>query len=160
MTGPNPAPEPWPDGLLCAVALDPQSVPRNRFYWVYAEPRARRAHARAHALRRLYRQLVPMLRDGKPIGAVEQDRGLRIVYRDEPLSLVRTLHLGALEASLLRLLLRPLPDVPACLREVDGDRRRVMAALSNVRGHPGLPPASEWLDALMRSQANAEPERE
>ncbi len=157
MTGPNPAPEPWPDGLLCAVALDPQSVPRNRFFWVYAEPRARRAHARAHALRRLYGQLVPLLRARQPVGATEQDRGLRIVYRDETLSLVRTLHLGALEASLLRLLLRQVPDVPECLRAVDGDRRRVLAALSKVRGHSGLPPPSEWLDALVRSQQDPAP---
>lgn len=144
------SPSPCPDGLLCAIALDPQSLPRNRYFWVYAEARARRAHGRAYSLRRLYRQLVGLLSKEDVLMMIgEEDRGVRIAYRDESVALVRRIHLGALEASLIRLLLfRAGVQVPEPLRVEDGDRQRVAAALQKIRTHPDLPDPSGWIDRL------------
>lgn len=141
---------PCPDGLLCAIALDPESLPRNRYFWVYAEPRARRAHGRAYSLRRLNRQLVELLKNDHVLMMIgEEDRGVRIAYRDESLALVRRIHLGGLEASLIRLLLfRAGVQAPEPLRVRDGDRRRVAAALQKIRTHPDLPDPSGWIDRL------------
>ena len=145
----------FPDGLQCVVFLDPGSVSRNRFFSVYADPKARRAHARAHALRRLFRRIIGMIVDGRCPEVVAQDSGLRIGYRDDGLSLVRTVHLGVLDASLFRVLLgielrhRGFSQIlPACLRETEGDRACVIASLDTVLGLLGLPRAVDWLDAL------------
>lgn len=141
---------PCPDGLLCAIALDPESLPRNRYFWVYAEARARRAHGRAYSLRRLVRQLVELLGKKDVLMMIgEEDRGVRIAYRDESLALVRRIHLGALEASLVRLLLfRAGGPAPEPLRVKDVDRRRVAAALAKIRNHPELPDPRGWIDRL------------
>jgi len=146
----TPHAEPCPEGLLCALALDPESVPRNRYFWVYEEPRARRAHGRAHALRRLRGQLAQMLRSQAAAFHVrEQESGLCITYRDEGLELTRRVHLRTLEISLLRLLLaRDGVPVPALLQPGAQDRARVAASLLRIRMHPRLPEPSGWQDVL------------
>ncbi len=137
-----------PDGLLCAITLDPTSLPRNRYFWVYSEARARRAHGRAYSLRRLSDDIMERLAR-YPCSVAEEGRGLRIAYRDEALTLVRRIHLGALETSLLRLLLaRGATHVPALLRASHVDRLRVAAALERIRRHPRLPDPSGWGDVL------------
>lgn len=137
---------PSPEGLLCAIALDPTSLPRNRYYWVYADVGARRAHGRAYALRRLREELVDL---ACPFTVVEEERGILIAYRDAALSLLRRVHLSALEASVLRVLLaRQDVRVPALLRVNSDDRRRVASALGQVRGYPGLPDPAGWDDIL------------
>ena len=84
--------------------------------------------------------------------AVEQNEDIEIVLREEALSLVRTMHLGPLDASLFRLLLQAKAEdvagLPSCLRETASDRMRVEASLSKVVGPLQLPQASMWLAKL------------
>jgi hypothetical protein len=98
----------------------------------------------------LNRQLVELLKNDHVLMMIgEEDRGVRIAYRDESLALVRRIHLGGLEASLIRLLLfRAGVQAPEPLRVRDGDRRRVAAALQKIRTHPDLPDPSGWIDRL------------
>ena len=128
-----------PDGLLCALALDPCSVPRNRHFLLYTAPPAREAHRRAGALRRLRRLVAEMLRSGQPrIDLHEHDGGLRLHYRDESLALQRAIALGPLEASLLRCMLGDGAASPWTPRAED--RERVRAALETVDVRFGIDP--------------------
>jgi hypothetical protein len=135
---------------MCAIALDPDSLPRNRYFWVYEQARARRAHGRAYALRRLHEQLVQLFGRTAPAMTIgEEERGVRIAYRDEGLSLIRRIHLSPLETSLLRLLLaRDVVELPPLLQAHPLDRLRVAAALERIRTYPGLPDPSGWRDVL------------
>jgi hypothetical protein len=128
-----------PDGLLCALALDPCSVPRNRHFLLYTAPPARAAHRRAGALRRLRRLVAEMLHSGRPhIEIQEQDGGLRLDYHDESLALQRAIALGPLEASLLRCMLGDGASGPLSPRA--DDRERVRAALRTVDSRFGIDP--------------------
>ena len=144
---------------MCALTLDPASLPRNRFFWVYEEPHARRAHGRAHALRRLYAHLSVRFRQSAlRVSIQDEERGLFIVYRDEMLALNRRLHLTQLEASLLRLLLaRDEVPLPPLLQAGHSDRLRVASALERLRAFPGLPDPSGWRDILAPLAPAAEP---
>lgn len=144
---------------MCAITLDPSSVPRNRFFWVYEEPRARRAHGRAHALRRLYEHLADRFRRGSsPVTIQDHDRGLLVAYRDDVLALHRRVHLTPLETSLLRLLLaRDVLSLPPLLQAGHGDRLRVASALDRLRTFPGLPDPSGWRDVLAPLSPAADP---
>jgi hypothetical protein len=142
-----------PDALLCAVALEPQGISRNRFFWAYSEPKARRAHARALSLRRLVQQIAPLLSERSAhVTVAETDRGFRMTYRDERLALRRTVHLTPLEASLVRLMLPNFPLLPEVLRQRDEDRTRVLTALRGLLGSPELLSIHQRLDALVCSR--------
>lgn len=125
-----------PDGLLCALALDPCSIPRNRYFLLYTAPDARAAHRRAAMLRRV-RTLVERVMDaGSTSMQVEQDAdGLRLQYRDEALALQRSIWLGPLEASLLRCMLAR-DEGELCV--VDEDRARVRQALRSLDARFGI----------------------
>ena len=126
-----------PDGLLCALALDPCSVPRNRHFLLYTAPPARAAHRRAGALRRLRRLVADMLQSGFPRMEIhEHDGGLRLHYQDESLALQRAISLAPLEASLLRCMLGDGATGPWSPRA--GDRERVRAALQTVGDRFGI----------------------
>ena len=129
-----------PDGLLCAITLRPGLFPRNRYFSVYTEPRARRAHGSAYALRRLSNEVIRLLHDESVMLFVTAtELGVRIAYRDEALSMRRRISLGSLETSLLRVMLaRGRAPVPPMLRVAPHDRARIRAALRRLRGYPGL----------------------
>ena len=135
-----PAPEAvCPDGLLCALALDPCSVPRNRHFLLYTAASARAAHRRAGALRRLKRLVSDMLQLGAPpIDIDEHEGGLRLRYHDQTLSLHRAVALGPLEASLLRCMLGH--NAIGQLSPEQQDRERVRAALRTVDARYGIDP--------------------
>jgi hypothetical protein len=120
-----------PDALSCVLALDPQRYSRNRYFAAYLDPLARRAHARALRARSLAEQL-RRLGSGAGVRVEVRERGERtfISYRDDRVRLGRTIVLGRLDTSLLRLLLtREAAPVPHELRLREGDVRRVREAL-------------------------------
>ena len=123
---------PCPDGLLCALALDPCSVPRNRWFQLYTAPPARAAHRRAGSLRRLRGTLLAILRTGSvQLVCVASEAGLALRYHDQSLSLQRTVSLTELEASVLRCLMAD-DAVPPELTPGTVDRDRVRAALRTL----------------------------
>ncbi len=92
---------------MCALALEPASISRNRWFSLYQTRDARHAHGRAVALRKIALQLGLILRAGSPLlEAIPEPSGsLRVIYHEEELSLRRLIHLEPMEASLLRILL-------------------------------------------------------
>lgn len=136
------------DALTCAAVVDPSKVSRNRYFDVYKDPFARQAHLRGHRLRRLARHIVLVHRElgSEPLvmHVEPHDDGLTVSYHYASLSIFRTIHLDALEASLLRwLLIKHRKAKDPLLTWERKDFQRITAALQAMRNHPTLPdPAS------------------
>ena len=92
------------DALLCVLILAPRTLPRNRYFSLFEEPRMKRVRRRASRVRGIVRQLV----EGGPNGAqitgekVLEDGRCLIRYRLPSLAASRTTALSALEAAALR----------------------------------------------------------
>ena len=123
-----------PEALLCALALDPSLLSRNRNFALYTVSAMRRSHARAVALRALARDIASWSPPRLPVLAlVESDVAVELMYRDDSLSLTRRVPLDLLELALLKVLVaRRTSCAPAalCAREVD--LRRVREALRPI----------------------------
>jgi hypothetical protein len=91
------------DALLCALILAPHTFPRNRFFWLFEQPDARRVRRRAARIRGIIRQLTSRGSDPAEITGeqVLKDGRVLIRYRVGRLSLRRTTALSALEAAAL-----------------------------------------------------------
>jgi len=120
-------PLPHPDGLLCAAALHPDRLSRNRHFSLFADPAFRRAHARAQSLRSLARTL--RARHGRDVCIEPHGDRTHLVYRDEEISLTRRVDLDALELSVLRVLVAEAALPAEALRAIESDRQRVREAL-------------------------------
>lgn len=125
------APTVDPEALLCALVLAPRTFPRNRFFEMYEDLRARRAWRRASRIRGMIRQLSGT-RGHLPaevIGEQVMDDGRVILrYRVPHLGFTRTTALSALEASLLRYALHRARQAPLDA----ADQRRVHDALRRL----------------------------
>jgi hypothetical protein len=126
------------DAVLCALILAPRTLPRNRYFFLFEDPKIRRVKRRAARVRGIIRQLT----DNGPRGAeitgeaVLEDGRWVIRYRVPALAASRTTALSALEAAALRYALHR-----AGKGELDAkDRRLVERALSALG--VGLDPAS------------------
>lgn len=133
-----------PESLLCALALDPSLLSRNRNFALYTAPAMRRSHARAVSLRALARDIASWPPVHSPVlQLLESDRAVEIVYHDEALALTRRVPLDPLETSLLKVLVaRRTPSPPALLRAGPEDLQRVSDALARIGIELGDPPNS------------------
>ena len=115
------------DGVLCAAALEPDRLSRNRHFTLFADPAFRRAHARAQSLRSLACTL--RARHGRDVLIEPHGDRTHLVYRDAEISLTRRVALDALELSVLRVLVAGVAQTSEALRAIEADRLRVREAL-------------------------------
>jgi hypothetical protein len=91
------------DAVLCVLILAPRTMPRNRYFFLFEDPKIRRVKRRAARVRGIIRQLT----DGGPRAAeitgeaVLEDGRCVIRYRIPSLAASRTTALSALEAAAL-----------------------------------------------------------
>lgn len=129
---PSHAPPLSEDALVAALALDPSTFSRNRFFELYRSETMQRARRRASRVR----SLVRLLATGdaqvtrRPLADGEQLVRVRVAS----LGLERTVRLTALEASLLEYVTARARGAP--LPEADADRRRVEACLAGLASAP------------------------
>lgn len=92
------------DALLCALILAPKTLPRNRYFALFEEPRVKRVKRRAARVRGIVRQLLDKGPNGAQITgeAVLEDGRCLIRYRVPSLAASRTTALSPLEAAALR----------------------------------------------------------
>jgi hypothetical protein len=124
------------DGLFSALVLVPKVFSRNRFFWLFEEPRRRRLRRRAARVRGIVRlRTAPAPLRGEIVGEqVLKDGRVLIRYRVEDLGFSRTASLSALEAAVLRYALHR-----AGVAELDPeDRRRVEAAVITLTRELGV----------------------
>lgn len=125
-----------PQALVCALSLDAGVLSRNRNFALYTEPAMRHAHGRACALRSLARDLLAI--DVQELHALElrsqPGAAVQLVYRDDSISLIRSVALEPLEVSLLKLMItsRQADDTPHRLRASDSDRAVVRSHLGRI----------------------------
>jgi hypothetical protein len=119
---------------MCALALDPALLSRNRNFALYTAPAMRRSHARAVSLRALARDIALWPPVQTPVlQLVEAEQAVEVVYRDESLSLTRRVPLDPLELSVLKVLVgMRMPEPPALLRADACDSARVRDALARI----------------------------
>jgi hypothetical protein len=89
------------DALLCVLILAPRTLPRNRFFLLYEDPRVKRVKRRAARVRGVLRQLLDRGPDRAEITgeAVLEDGRCLIRYRLPSLAASRTTALSPLEAA-------------------------------------------------------------
>jgi hypothetical protein len=123
-----------PESLMCALALDPSLLSRNRNFALYTAPAMRRSHARAVSLRCLARDIASWPPAHSPVlHLVESERAVEVVYHDASLALTRRVPLDPLETALLKVLVaRRTPEPPVLLRAGALDLQRVREALSRI----------------------------
>lgn len=131
-----------PDALMCALALEPTLLSRNRNFALYTAPIMRRSHSRAVSLRALARDIASWPLVHCPVlHLVESERAVEVVYHDDSLALTRRVPLDPLEISLLKVLVaRRTAEPPALLRAGACDVQRVREALSRIGIELGEPP--------------------
>lgn len=122
------------EALLCALVLAPATYARNRFYWLYADPAAKRVRMRAAQLRGIVRQLAG--RDGTRASVLEAraaDEGDRrlLRYQVPSMGLERTALLERLEDAVVRYALERA-GASALLPLDAADRTLVEAALARL----------------------------
>lgn len=118
------------DALLCVLILAPRTLPRNRYFFLYEDPRMKRVKRRAARVRGIVRQLLDKGPDGAEITgeAVLEDGRCLIRYRIPSLAASRTTALSPLEAAALHYALHR-----AGAGKLDAsDRRLVEHALSEL----------------------------
>lgn len=126
------------DAVLCVLILAPRTLPRNRYFFLFEDPKIRRVKRRAARVRGIIRQLTERGQRAAEITgeAVLEDGRCVIRYRVPSLRASRTTALSALEAATLHYALHR-----AGKGELDSkDRRLVERALSALG--VGLEPAS------------------
>lgn len=123
-----------PDSLVCALALDPSLLSRNRNFALYTAPAMRRAHGRAVSLRALARDIASWSQSSSPVlHLIESPGGVELGYRCDALALTRRVPLDPLELSVLKVLVaRRTLAAPALLRTEPCDLRRVSEALTRI----------------------------
>lgn len=94
---------PDPEALLIALVLVPTSYPRNRFFELYREPRARRARRRAGALRAMLEELQT---GATELRVAPWGSGFEVRYAMPELAAVRRARVDAIELTLLAAVLR------------------------------------------------------
>jgi hypothetical protein len=120
-----------PEALLCALVLAPRTFPRNRFFEMYEDLRARRAWRRASRIRGMVRQLSGTSNHSAAEVVGEQvldDGRVMLRYCVPDLGFTRTTALSPLEASLLRYALHRARQGPLDA----ADQRRVHEALRRL----------------------------
>ena len=118
------------DALLCALILAPRTFSRNRFFYLFEQPAARRVRRRATRVRGVIRQLLGQGREPAEITGeqVLDDGRVLIRYRVPRLSLRRTTALAPLEAAALHYALYRAAGAALA----SSDREMVEAAFSRL----------------------------
>lgn len=121
-----------PEGLLCALALDPSTLSRNRNFALYAATALRRVHSRARALRSLARAASAPAA-GRTIEVERSGEAVRVVLRDASLALTRRVLLEPLELSVLKILVsRRAPQPDPALAPEPQDLQSASEALARI----------------------------
>lgn len=118
------------DAVLCVLILAPRTLPRNRYFFLFEDPKIRRVKRRAARVRGIIRQLTD---DGPHAAeitgeAVLEDGRCVIRYRVPAVAASRTTALSALEAAALHYALHRAGKGPLDAK----DRRLVERALSEL----------------------------
>jgi hypothetical protein len=118
------------DALLCVLILAPRTLPRNRFFFLYEDPRVKRVKRRAARVRGIIRQLLDRgLNRAEITGeAVLEDGRCLIRYRIPAMVASRTTALTPLEAAALHYALHRAGNGPL----EAADRRLVERALAEL----------------------------
>jgi hypothetical protein len=122
-----------PEGLLCALALDPATLSRNRNFALYATQPLRRVHGRARALRSLARA-ASMPSVDRTVEVERSGDSVVLVLRSASLAFTRRAMLDPLELSLLKVLVSRAPrQTVSSLEAAAHDLQTVTEALARVR---------------------------
>ena len=117
------------DSVLCAAALEPERLSRNRHFSLFSHPALRKAHSRAQSLRHLARLLRATAHAFDDLHLEKHGPRTHLVYRDDAISLTRRIALEPLELSLLRVLIGGAAPGADALQPSEPDHRRVHVAL-------------------------------
>ena len=124
-----------PEALLVALALDPTTFSRNRFFGLYTEPAARKVRSRAAQLRNVVWHLLGGAgAQGVVVSPTEAD-GALVSYEVPALGLKRTAALDALELAVVRFVLARAANgraLPPALQPDPSDGPRIEAVLARL----------------------------